>query len=245
MRSTRARNRPPVRRGRRVRFDIAISRRVVERLVEPVPSIKAGLGECLEVLCRGRRRHEARQGGGVRRDNEVRRQAALQANARYTEGAILVVALSIDEGIRRFRNAPGHAALPAVLDLAAHARAAALIEQCAGEAAHEQLRHQVLEHRAAPRHQRGASIDVGHQPTEVEPVVLRDVTLGNRHEAGEPCLRGEEVVEGAIEPSRTAGILQAVPDRENPAPAIVEKVEAHAVRHCRHARRQRPDGCGR
>ena len=246
MREVRAHGHGPLlRRGRRVRFDIAISRGVVERLVEPVASVKAGLGERLEVLRRGRRRHEARQGGGVRRDNEIRRQAALQAKARYAEGAILVVALAIDEGIRRFRNAPGHATLPAVLDLAAHARAAALIEQCAREAAHEQLRHQVLEHRAAPRHQRGASIDVGHQPTKVEPVVLRDVTLGDRHEAGEARLRGEEVVEGAIEPSGTAGILQAVADGENPAPAVVQKIEAHAVSHCRHARRQRPGRCGR
>ena len=246
MREVRAhRDRPLLRRGRRVRFDIAIARRVVERLVEPVASVEAGLGERLEILRRGRRRHEARQGRGVRRDDEIRGQAALQAKARHAEGAILVVALAIGEGIRGFRNAPRHATLPAVLDLAAHARAAALIEQCAGEAAHQQLRHQVLEHRAAPRHQRGASIDVGHQPAKVEPVVLRDVTLGDRHEAGEPCLRGEEVVEGAIEPSGTVGILQAVADGENPAPAVVQKIEAHAVGHCRHARRQRLDRGGR
>ena len=51
MREVRAhRDRPLLRRGWRVRFDIAIAGVVVERLVEPVARVEAGLGQRLEIL---------------------------------------------------------------------------------------------------------------------------------------------------------------------------------------------------
>ena len=124
--------------------------------------------------CRGRGRiDQAGERGRVRRDDQIVGEAALAAQAGHAERLVLIVAGAIGERVRRLGNAPRHAALAAVLDLPPHAGAAALIEQRAGKAAHQQQRHQVLEHRAAPRHQRGAAVDVGHQPSQVEPVMLR------------------------------------------------------------------------
>ena len=51
----------------------------------------------------------------------------------HAERTVLVVAGAVRERIRRFRDAPRHAARTAVLDLAPHAGAAALIEQRARE----------------------------------------------------------------------------------------------------------------
>ena len=58
----------------------------------------------------------------------------------------------------------------------------------------QQPRHQVLEHRRAPRQERGRAVDAGERPAELEPVLLRHVLLGDREEAREPRLGGEQVV---------------------------------------------------
>ena len=61
----------------------------------------------------------------------------------------------------------GHAKLGAVLFLAPHHKAVRRLEQAPGRRAHHQRRHQVLEHRARPRNQRGAAVRVVHNCADV------------------------------------------------------------------------------
>ena len=68
-------------------------------------------------------------------------------------------------------DAPRHAALGRVADLAGDDQPVGLVEQAAGGGAHHERRHQVLEHRPGPRDQRRAAADRRQRPTEPEPVV--------------------------------------------------------------------------
>ena len=123
---------------------------VVDRFVQAEAAGESFSGEPLQVLA-GRlgcnhQRHHAR----VRGDHQVLREAALQAQTGHAERAVLVVHARIDQVVARLRHAPRHAALAAVVDLALDRIARGLVEQGALVAWHHQLRHQVLEHRAAP-----------------------------------------------------------------------------------------------
>ena len=102
--------------------------------------------------------------------------------------------------------------LPGVLDLPADDRAAALVEQRAGIPAQQQLRHQVLEHRAAPRHERGATVDVGDQASEVEPVMLGHVAFGDGDEAGQPRFRRQQIVERGVQAAGAVCVGEAIAD---------------------------------
>ena len=128
--------------------------RVVDRLVEAELSREAGGGEPLQVRARRLGRHHQRERRGVGRDHQVLGQPALEPEAGHAEGAVLVVEGGVDRVVARLGHAPGHAALAAVGDLPVHRRAAGALEQRVLVRRHHQERHQVLEHRAAPRQQR-------------------------------------------------------------------------------------------
>ena len=98
----------PSRRRRRRWLDRAA---VVDRLVEAEPAVQALAREPLEIPRRGRRIDQARQRRGVRRDDEIVGEPALQPEARHAERLVLIVAGAIGEGVRRLRNAPRDAAL--------------------------------------------------------------------------------------------------------------------------------------
>ena len=66
-------------------------------------------------------------------------------------------------------------------------------------------------------------------------MALRDVALGDGEEARQARLRGQQVVEGAVRSPRPAGVGQAIADREELAPAVVEEGEVHPVRQGRGA----------
>ena len=87
----------------------------------------------------------------------------------------------------------------AVLDLAAHDEPIGLLEQAAGRRAHDQRRHQVLEHRSRPGDQRRAAADRRHRAAEPEPVPGGHVALGDGEEARQPRLGGEQVVAVGVE----------------------------------------------
>ena len=63
----------------------------------------------------------------------------------------------------------------------------------------------------------------------MEPVVLRHVALRDGDEARQPRLRRQQVVERRVEPPGTLGVGQAIADREDAAPPVVEEVEPHGV----------------
>jgi hypothetical protein len=127
----------------------------------------------------------------------------------------------------------------AVFDVTSYAGAAALIQQGARIAAHQQQRHQVFEHRPAPRHQRRAAVDVRDEAPHMKPVMLRHVALCDGDEAGQPRFGGQQVVEGPVRPCGTVRVGEAVSNREDAAAAVVEKVEPHGVGERGHAPRQR------
>ena len=133
---------------------VVLAARVVDGVVEAVRAERAAplelsqVGEgIVDVDHRGER-------GGVRRDDEIARQPALEREIRYAKGAVLIGVVAVANIVRRFRDAPRHAAGAAVRDLSPHGRVAGLIEQRERTRRHDEQRHQVLEHAAAPRHQR-------------------------------------------------------------------------------------------
>ena len=63
----------------------------------------------------------------------------------------------------------------------------------------------------------------------MEPVVLRDVAFGDGDEARQPRFRGEQIVEGRVEPPRALRVRETVADREDAPSPVVEQTESHAV----------------
>jgi hypothetical protein len=140
-----------------------------------------------------------RQGAGVGRHHHVVTEAALEPQAGHAEGAVLVVLLRVGLVVAGLRDPPRHAPLAAVRDLPLDHRQAGLIEQRSRVARHDQHRHEVLEHRAAPRQQRRASAGRGELPAEAEPVLLRQLALRDGDEARQARLGGEQIVIAAVE----------------------------------------------
>ena len=202
---------------------------VVDRLEESVFAEQPVGGEPAKILRAARRIDHHRERRRVRRDDQLVAEAALQAEAGHAEGLVLIVAGAIDREVRRLRDAPRRAARHAVVDLPPHRHAARLVEQRLRKVPHQQQRHQVLEHRRAPRQQHRRAAHAGDQAAEVEPVLLGHVALGDRDEAGQPRFGREQVVERRIEPRAAELIGEAVADREELPLPVVEEAEMHFV----------------
>ena len=201
-------------------------RRVVDRLVESEAPVETLADQPLQVRAGRLRRHHQRQRRRIGCDHQVFGQAALEPQAGHAERAVLIVEARIDCVVAGLRDAPWHAALLAVGDLSRHHHAAGLVEQRVVVGRHHQQRHQVLEHRAAPRQQHGLAARGRQQTPEREPVLLRQLSLRDGHETREPRLGGQQIVVAVIAPV----LADVVPDREQVACTIVEKVVLH-LRH--------------
>ncbi len=198
-------------------------RGVVDRFVEAIAARGAGFGQPLQISGRGRRRHHQCQRGGVWRDHHVFAKAAFEPQPGHAESAVLIGEVRVQRVVAGFGDAPRHAELVAVFDLARHRGAAGLVEQGAFVAGHHQGRHQVFEHRAGPRQQHRLAAAGGQQATERKPVVLRQLALRDAHEAGQSRLRREQVVVAGIE----AAIVHVVADRQQVARAVVQEAVIH------------------
>ena len=169
--------------------------REVERLVEAVAAARArqpsAVRNSAAAACgidhRGQRR-------GVGRDDSVVGQTALQAEAGDAEVGILIGELEVAGVEGRLRDAPGRAELRAVFDLPLDDQPVGLLDAGCPPAPASPARHQVFEHRARPGDQRRAVVDGRHRPAQPEPVARRRVALGDGDEAGQPRLRGQQVV---------------------------------------------------
>ena len=127
----------------------------IERLVEAViPHVTVG-DDAAQIRTGGSGLDHQRQRRRIRRDDQILSQPALQAQPGDPECAVLVGELDVGGAVPGLRNAPRHATLPAIFDLPPHDRVIRLIQQRIAVRRHDQQRHQVLEHRAAPREQRG------------------------------------------------------------------------------------------
>ena len=111
----------------------------------------------------------------------------------------------------------------AVQDLGFHRMPGRLVEQGIRVAGHDQLGHQVLEHRAAPRQQCRVSVDLGQQAAQREPALLRQLPLRDRHEAAQACFRRKQVVEPVVQ----AVFVHVVADHQQVACAVIEELVFH------------------
>jgi hypothetical protein len=204
--------------------------REVDRFVEAVLSVEPEPLEAPEIPHRrlGLDRHRERRGVGC--DDQVVPQSALQSEPGNPERLILIVVEAIHGAERRFADAPGDTALGGVAALQPDRHPAAALEQRLGIAPHQELRHEVLEHRGGPRQQRRRAVHSCDQAAEVEPVRLRNLAPGDRDEAREPGFRRQQVVVRRIELARDLGLSQAITDREQAPFPVVEEVEPHLVR---------------
>ena len=195
--------------------------RVVDRLVVAVAPGESFRAQPLQIADDVGRRERRRENGGVRRDDEILGQPALQAEAGHAERAVLIVPVEVLHVVGGLRDAPRHAALIAVLDLPLDHGFVRLVEQRARIGAHHEQRHQVLEHRRAPRQQRARRAARRQRASELEPVLVRDLARGDRHEARQSRLRRQHVVVRAVEPT----VGDAVADREELPVRVEEEAE--------------------
>ena len=180
----------------------------------------------------GARRGGLDHGGhhaGVGRDDEVLAEAPLEAQAGDAERAVLVVELRVRlvvPGLPRCPTAPR--ARRRSGDLPVHDAAIRVVEDGPIVGRHDEQRHQVLEHRAAPRQEHGAAPRRLRRQLapEAEPVLLGQLPLRDGHEARQPRLRGQQVVEARVE----AVIRDVVPDCQELPAAIVEELVLEARR---------------
>ena len=198
-------------------------RREIDRVVVAVAAERADLAQALEVGD-GLARHELRrQDRRVRRHHRVLAEAALQAEAGHAEIGVLIGQFPVAGVVGRFRDTPGNMLFAAILHLALDDEIARLVEDRSERLLHHQWRHQVLEHRARPRHQRALEADLDDRPAELEPVLGGEIALGDGEQTGQSRLRGQQVVTGLVE----LMFLDPVADREQLALLPHQEGEIH------------------
>ena len=111
---------------------------------------------------------------------------------------------------------------------------AGLVENAALRLLHHQRRHQILEHRARPGHQRAPEADLDDRPAEPEPVLGRQVALGDGEQAGQPRLGGQQVVAAFVE----LMLLDPIADRQQLA-VLAASGRRNPFRRRKRARRSR------
>lgn len=198
-------------------------RRVINRFVETELPAKSQPMQPLQIATRRIRFDHQRHCAGVRRDHQILAQAALESEPRHSKGAVLVIALRIYRVVAGFGYAPGHIARHAIPDLRLHCAAHRAMQQRLRVAWHHQIRHQILEHRAAPRQQRRLAACIGQRAPEGEPALLRQPALRNRHEDSQTRFRSEQIVIPRIQ----AALVDVVADRQQLLRGAIKKVVVH------------------
>ena len=115
--------------------------------------------------------------------------------------------------------------LPAILDLACHRCAVALVEQRPREAAQEEARHEILEHGATPGEQGHRTGRAGERPAELKPMSLGHIPARNGQETGKPGLRRQQIVVGIVQPAQG----KVVANGKQMTPLVVKDFEIHSA----------------
>ena len=126
-------------------------RRVIDRFVKTVAAFGADRRQPLQVHRRRLGRDHQGHHRCVRRNDDIVAQSAFQPDAGDAERAVLVVERRVDRVIAGLRHPPRNVAFGAVSNLPRDRCVIGLVEQRVSVSRHHQQRHQVLEHRAAPR----------------------------------------------------------------------------------------------
>src|SRR5664279_4878892 len=88
--------------------------RVIDRLIKPIDTEETLGSQVLQIATRFPWHHCKRQCTGIRSDDQVVAQSALEAQPRHAERPILIDLGYIGGVIAGLGNTPGHTALPAV-----------------------------------------------------------------------------------------------------------------------------------
>ena len=234
---TSARRRPPPVRARSSPVASGLACGVVDGVEEPVVAGETRGGEPPQVgRARGGIDHDG-QRGGVRRDDQLVAEPALQAEARECRTPCTDRCRADRRGCRPTRRCPRarrarRRSRSAGGPPAGTTRRAA----CPDSVRMTQQRHQVLEQRRAPREQHRRAADARDRPSEMEPVHLGHVALGDGEEAGQPRFGRQQIVVRRIEPAGALGVGEAVADREQLPLRIEQEPEVHRVEQRRRAR---------
>ena len=199
----------------------------VHRLIESKPAPGAQCRQTFEVCGRGRGINHCGQPGRIRRDDAIFAEAPFQSEARHAKIGILIGQFQIARIVGGLGNPPRQPEFFAVFDLTAHDEPICLLQQTPRGRAHDERRHEVLEHGTRPGDQGRAVGNRRSGATEPEPVTGRNVSLGDREEAGQSRLRRQKVIAIGIQ----SGFGNEKSDREQLTRAVEEKAELHRHRH--------------
>ncbi|MNS90192.1 hypothetical protein D3C72_1242310 [compost metagenome] len=111
----------------------------------------------------------------------------------------MIVQTGVDRVVAGFGNPPRHVALASVIDLRLDDGVVGLVKQGVRVVRHDQERHQVLEHRAAPRQQHGLAGHHAQLAAQGEPVLLRQLALGDGDEAGQAHFGSKQIVVAGVQ----------------------------------------------
>ncbi len=171
---------------------------VVGGLVEAVSPEEPSCGHRFQVGAGGARVDHQGQDRGIGRHDQIIVQPLLESQSRDAEGPVLVGLLRVELAVATFGDAPRHPLPPSIANLPRDRLAAGLFEQGRVVVGHEQQRHQVLEHGAAPGYEHGGSAARGELAPQMEPVLKRHLAAGDAQETAQPGLRREQVVEARV-----------------------------------------------
>ncbi len=171
-------------------------------------------------------------------DDQVLRQPSLETQLRNPQTPGTGRSRSYQRRCNRTAGlAPGDTTLPAVIPCGARRRHGTSSRRVFSYG-QEELRHEVLEHGAAPGDKADVPGVTGEEAAEREPVFLRYLAVGYQQEAGEPGLGGQQVVPAWVSPP----LAQVVADAQQVPDGIVEEIELNA-RQFPAAGRQLIDEC--
>src|SRR5688572_22801490 len=102
--------------------------------------------------------------------------------------------MAVAQVVRALAHTPRHLALSTKCNMAVHDRSVRLIQHGEWQRTHDERRHQILEHAAAPRDQRGCPGTAGERAIEMEPVIDRYIVLCDGDEACKSRFRSEQIV---------------------------------------------------
>ena len=111
------------------------------------------------------------------------------------------------------------------MDLLFDCHAAALIHEGVGITFHEEGRHEVFEHRAAPGKQTARTVELRQWTGEIKPVILRHIAACDGDQAGDARFRSHQVVVIGIELTG----LNVVANVKDMPLRIVQEAKGHGL----------------
>ena len=127
--------------------------RKIDGFVEPHRPRQPQIFQALQIGGRGPRVHLQGEHARIGRHDHLIFGGGIQRERRHAESAVLIDLVRIERAVGGLGNTPRHPVVVPVSDLALHRIPAGLIQHGIVEAAREQKRHQVFEHRSAPGQQ--------------------------------------------------------------------------------------------